>query len=79
VAEDGGDYTVHIVVGVDPQNRIYLLDLWRQQTSSDQWVEVFCDLVLEWQWAEEGGQIKAGDGHLVADFFIVEGYDGPQQ
>jgi hypothetical protein len=27
VTADGGDYTIHIVVGVDPENRIYLLDL----------------------------------------------------
>ena len=32
VTANGGDYTVHIVVGVDPLWRIYVLDLWRQQT-----------------------------------------------
>jgi ferredoxin len=26
---------VHVVVGVDPENRMYLLDLWRGQTSSE--------------------------------------------
>jgi hypothetical protein len=31
VTADGGDFTVHIVVGLDPQGRMYLLDLWRQQ------------------------------------------------
>lgn len=68
VTADGGDYTVHIVVGVDPENRIYLLDLWRDQAASDQWVEAFCDLVLEWKpmgWAEEQGQIKAGIGPFL--------------
>ena len=35
VTDDGGDYTVHVIVGVDPQSRIYLLDVWRQQTSPD--------------------------------------------
>lgn len=65
VTEKGGDYTVHIVVGVDPDNRMYLLDLWRRQTASDEWVEAWCDLVLKWNplgWAEEKGQIKAGVG-----------------
>jgi hypothetical protein len=38
----GGDYTVHVVVGVDPENRMYLLDLWRGQTSSDVWIEAWC-------------------------------------
>jgi hypothetical protein len=39
VTADGGDYTVHAVVGVDPDNRMFLLDLWRGQTASDQWIE----------------------------------------
>lgn len=68
VTADGGDYTVHIVVGLDPAGRMHLLDLWRKQASSDVWVEAFCDLVKEWEpieWAEEGGQIKAGVGPFL--------------
>ena len=41
------DYTVHIVVGVDPEQKIYVLDLWRKQASSDEWIEAFCDLVVD--------------------------------
>jgi predicted phage terminase large subunit-like protein len=65
VTADGGDYTVHVIVGLDPEERPYLLDLWRKQASSDVWVEAFCDLVTEWRpigWAEEQGQIRAGVG-----------------
>jgi len=65
VTADGGDYTVHVVVGLDPENRMYLLDLWRKQAASDEWVEAFCDLVQRWKpmaWAEEQGQIRAGIG-----------------
>jgi len=65
VTADGGDYTVHAVVGLDPEGRMYLLDLWRKQASSDVWVEAFCDLVKRWKpigWAEEQGQIRAGVG-----------------
>jgi predicted phage terminase large subunit-like protein len=65
VTSDGGDYTVHIVLGVDSDDRLYVLDLWRGQASSDQWVEAFCDLVVRWKpmgWAEETGQIRAGIG-----------------
>ena len=68
VTADGGDYTVHAVVGIDPEGRMYLLDLWRRQASSDQWVEAFCDLVLQWKpmsWAEEQGQIKSGVGPFL--------------
>ena len=45
VTADGGDYTVHIVVGIDPEGRMYLLDRWRKQSASDEWIEAFCDLV----------------------------------
>jgi predicted phage terminase large subunit-like protein len=68
VTADGGDYTVHIVIGVDPENNIYVLDLWRKQASSDEWIEAFCDLVVEWKplgWAEEQGQIKSGLGPFI--------------
>ena len=65
VTADGGDYTVHIVVGIDPEGRMYLLDRWRKQTASDEWIEAFCDLGEDWKpigWAEEKGQISAGVG-----------------
>lgn len=68
VTADGGDYTVHAVVGLDPEGRMYLLDLWRKQAASDEWVEAFCDLVVQWKpmaWAEEQGQIKAGVGPFL--------------
>ena len=65
VTSDRGDYTVHVVVGLDPDNRIYLLDLWREQASTEVWVKAWCDLVKRWKpldWAEETGQIAAGIG-----------------
>lgn len=68
VTADGGDFTVHAVVGLDPEGRMYLLDVWRKQASSDQWIESFCDLVREWkpmEWAEEQGQIRAGVGPFL--------------
>lgn len=68
VTGGGGDWTVHIVVGLDTEGRLYLLDLWREQASSDVWIESFCDLVLKWKpigWAEETGQIKSGVGPFL--------------
>lgn len=68
VTADGGDYTVHAVVGLDPDENLYLLDLWRKQAASDEWVESWCDLVLRWkplEWAEETGQIKSGVGPFL--------------
>jgi hypothetical protein len=65
VTADGGDYTVHIVVGLDPEGRMYLLDLWRKQTASDESIEAFCNLATEWKpmgWAEEKGSPIARTG-----------------
>jgi hypothetical protein len=62
------DWTTHVVAGVDPEWKIYLLDLWRGQTTPDKWIEAFCDLVIEWKpigWAEEQGQIKASVGPFL--------------
>ena len=45
VTADGGDYTCHGVIGVDPDDDIYVLDWWRDQTTSDIWIEVLLDLM----------------------------------
>ena len=68
VTDDGGDYTVHVIVGLDAEGQPWVLDLWREQSSSEVWVETFCDLVLKWKpigWAEETGQIKASVGPFL--------------
>jgi len=65
VTSDGGDYTCHMIVGLDPQGRLYLLDLWRRQTAADEWVEKLCDLIRRWKpqcWGLESGQIKSAIG-----------------
>jgi predicted phage terminase large subunit-like protein len=68
VTANGGDYTVHIVIGMDPHARLHVLEIWRGQSSSDEWIEAFCDLVEKWKpigWAEETGQIRAGIGPFL--------------
>lgn len=68
VTMDGGDYTCHVVVGIDPEGRMFLLDLWRRQCSSDAWIEAICDLIKQWKpigWAEEQGQIRSGVGPFL--------------
>jgi predicted phage terminase large subunit-like protein len=53
---------------IDPEWRMYVLDLWRVQASADRWIEAFCDLVQQWKpigWAEEQGQIRAGVGPFL--------------
>lgn len=60
VTNKGGDYTVHIVAGVDTDDNIYILDLYREQSTSDVWVIELLRLINKWKplnWAEEQGQI----------------------
>ncbi|MCB0133560.1 MAG: phage terminase large subunit [Caldilineaceae bacterium] len=68
VTADGGDYTVHAVVGVDPEDNLYVLDIWRAQSESHIWIDAFIDLVAKWKplnWAEETGQIIKSLGPFI--------------
>ena len=68
VTQDGGDYTVHGVFGIDTQDNIYVLDWWRKQTASDKWVEVLLDLMKKHKpmaWAEEKDQITKSIGPFI--------------
>lgn len=68
VTADGGDYTVHVVAGVDPNDDLYIADIWRRQTESNVWVDVFCDLIKRHRplyWAEEQGQILKSLGPFI--------------
>jgi predicted phage terminase large subunit-like protein len=68
VTDSGGDYTVHVILGIDGDDNPWLMDVWRKQAPSDEWVSAFCDLVLKWKplgWAEETGQIRSGVGPFL--------------
>ena len=68
VSAAAGDFTVHLVAGIDPADDIYLLDLWRERTASDAWAEALIDLMARWKtltWAEERGQIEKGVGPFL--------------
>jgi predicted phage terminase large subunit-like protein len=68
VTSNGGDFTCHVVVGLDPEGRMYVLDLWRERASSDVWTEALCDLIRKHKpigWCEETGQIRSGIGPFL--------------
>jgi len=68
VTASGGDYTVHVVCGVDPQDNLYVVDVWRKQTESHIWVEQFINLVAQHKplnWGEENGQIVKSLGPFI--------------
>ena len=61
VVKGDGDYTVHVVVGVDGDDNIHVLDLWREQAETDVWVDVMLDMMEMWKpmgWAEGKGSIQ---------------------
>lgn len=68
VTADGGDWTVHATGGVDPEDNLYLVDLWRHQTDSNVWIDALCDLIKlrkPLMWAEESGQILKSLGPFI--------------
>ena len=63
-----GDYTVHVIVGVTPEDDIHILDVWRRQAESDTWIEVAVGMMERWEpivWAEESGQIEKSVGPFL--------------
>jgi predicted phage terminase large subunit-like protein len=69
------DYTVHMVWGVDSEFNIYLLDMWRGRTLSDEWVANFIRLVKKWnplRWGEESGQIINSVGPFLTTIMQQE-------
>lgn len=61
VSEGEGDFTVHMVVGVSPDDDIYIVDLYREQTDSDTWCNALIDMILDWkplETLEEKGVIE---------------------
>lgn len=66
--EGKGDWTVHAVWGIDPDDNIFLLDLWRGQTDSLVWVEQLLSLAAQYkpqEWGEESGQIINSMGPVI--------------
>lgn len=61
VTDGGGDYTVHRVWGIDPAGDVYRIDGYREQATSDKWIEAKLDLIAKWKplcWFGEGGVIQ---------------------
>jgi len=61
VTEDGGDWTVHGIAGLDPNHDFYIIDWWRGQTTPDEWIETQCDLIQVHKpliWVGESGAIR---------------------
>jgi predicted phage terminase large subunit-like protein len=61
VSDGKGDYTVHRIWGVSPDGDLYRLGGWRDQTTSDVWIERQIDLIQKYKpfaWFGEAGVIQ---------------------
>ena len=59
---------MHGVVGIDSMERMWVVDLWRKQTSSDKWIPPLLDMMQKYKpirWAEESGQIDKAVGPFL--------------
>ena len=69
VSGGGGDWTVHVVAGIDPDDNIHILDMYRGQTTPDIWADKMIDMHARWKtvmWAEgRGGIQKAVEPYIV--------------
>ena len=68
VTAKGGDWTIHGVIGVDPNDDIYILDWYRGQTATDVWIDTFLEMAGLWEteaWGEEAGQIIKSVGPFI--------------
>jgi phage terminase large subunit-like protein len=45
----GDDWTVHTVFGVDAEDNIYVLDVWRSKSTSDIWITKALEIAKEWE------------------------------
>lgn len=61
VTDGGGDWTVHVIWGVDQHGYLYRLGIWRGQTASNIWIEQQLNLIDTWKplaWFGEAGVIQ---------------------
>jgi len=68
ITDSAGDWTVHIVVGVDGNQELWVLDLWRDQSQSDVWIESAIDLMKLYRpvrWFEENSVINKSVGPFL--------------
>ena len=60
-ADSDPDYTEHGVFGMCPEGKLWVVDWWYKQTTSDVWIDSLLDLWEKWQplaWFGEGGVIR---------------------
>jgi predicted phage terminase large subunit-like protein len=68
VTEGDGDWTVHGIAGIDPNDDMYILDWYREQADPDDWIDELFDMAATHkpvEWGEEKGQIIKSLNSLI--------------
>ncbi len=55
-----GDFTVHVVIGIDETGHYWVLDCWRKKATAEVSVAAMLDMVKRWRplaWGQEAGQL----------------------
>lgn len=68
VTAKGGDFTVHVVVGIDPDDNLYILDIWRKQVTPDVWMDSMIGLMQTHKpfvWSVPQDQIRRSVGPFL--------------
>lgn len=61
VTDEGGDWTVFCIWGVDPDGNLYRLAMWKVQANPMVWIEKQCEMIRQWKplaWFGEAGVIQ---------------------
>lgn len=69
VTSEGGDFTVHGIMGVCPLDNWYMIDMWRGQEESHVWSHAMVDMIEDWkplEWLEEKGAIEKAVDPLIS-------------
>jgi predicted phage terminase large subunit-like protein len=63
VTAKGGDFTTHCIIGIDIDERMHLVDLYREQAAPADTVEAMCKMIKRWKpafWAQERISLVSG-------------------
>jgi predicted phage terminase large subunit-like protein len=61
VTDEGGDWTVFCIWGVDSSGNLYRLEMWKVQANPMVWIEKQCEMIRKWKplaWFGEAGVIQ---------------------
>lgn len=62
------DWTIHLVGGLGPDGRLYMLDAWRRRSDPDEWIRALIDMVKRYKpihWASEAGVIRRATEGMI--------------